>query len=294
MAIPLTALGELAAGDDIRMVAVVQPANQVLPLTGPAQIVLPDLGLSTPVFETIDPVGDDHGPGSYTYPTDTVFSAGNFDIEKFSVSVDPANLIFTFKMVGDIPNSWNSGNNLSLQTFDVYIDKDPGQGSGNRLLLPGRNAALQQGDGWEYAVWAEGWTPGVFAPDPATGEPKQLNMSYKVIVDPAAKTVTLRVPLETLGEGDPTTWGYAALVASQDGYPSTGVWRIRDIQANAAQWKFGGATEDVNHTRIIDLVWPGDGSPTQEEMLGTYTSSSESIDSLTADDFPQIMLMRVQ
>ena len=294
LSVPLTALGEIAAGDDIRMVVVTQPGGNVLPVSGPAQIVLPDLGLSDLVLEVSDPANDDHGPGTYTYPTDAVFSAQNFDIETFTVATDPANVIFTFKFYGDVPNPWGSGSNLSLQTLDVYIDKDPGQGTGNRLLLPGRNAALSSGNGWEFVVWAEGWTPGIFTPDPETGEPKAVNLSYKLIVNPAQKTVTLRVPKEAFGEGDPAQWGYAAVVLSQDGFPSTGVWRVRDIQASNAQWKFGGAPDDVNHTRIIDIAWPADAPGTQEEMLSTYPASSGPVDTLTADDFAQIELLILQ
>jgi hypothetical protein len=292
--VPLTSLGELAAGDDVRVVAVTQPGGYILPFNGPAQIVLPDLGLSDIVLEVLDPANDDHGPGTYTYPTDAVFSAQNFDIESFTVSTDVANVIFTFKFYGDVPNPWGSGSNLSLQTLDVYIDKDPGQGTGNRMLLPGRNAALSSGNGWEYMVWAEGWTPGIFAPDPESGEPKTVNLSYKLIVNPAQKSVTLRVPREAFGDGDPAEWGYAAVVLSQDGYPATGVWRVRDIQSSNAQWKFGGAPNDVNHTRIIDLAWPADGAGTQEEMLAGYPSSDGPLDTLTPDDFAQISLLLIK
>ena len=294
ISIPLTALGEIAAGDDIRAVMVTQPGGQIVPTSGPAQIVLPDLGLSDLVLEVADAAGDDHGPGSYTYPTDGVFSAQNYDIEKFSVSTDPANVIFTFKFYGEVPNPWGSGSNLSLQTLDVYIDKDPGQGTGSRLLLPGRNAALAAGNGWEYMVWAEGWNPGIYAPDPESGEPKAVNLSYKLIVDPANKSVTLRVPKEAFGEGDPALWGYVAVVLGQDGYPTTGVWRVRDIQADNAQWKFGGAPDDVNHTRIIDIAWPSDATPTQEEMLSTYASSTGAVETLSADDFPQLLPVTIQ
>lgn len=294
LSIPVTALGEVSTGDDIRVIVVTQPGGNILPENGPAQIVLPDLGLSDLVLEVLDPAGDDHGPGAYTYPTDAVFSAQNFDIEKFTVSTDPSNVIFTFKFFGEVPNPWGSGSNLSLQSMDVYIDKDPGQGTGNRLLLPGRNASLTSGNGWDYVVWAEGWTPAVYAPDPETGEPKALNLSYKLIVDPALKTVTLRVPIEAFGEGNPADWGYAAVVMSQDGYPSTGVWRVRDIQADTAQWKFGGAPDDVNHTRIIDLAWSAESAGTQEEMLSNYPASAGPVEELSADDFGQIELITIK
>ncbi|PKO02205.1 MAG: glycoside hydrolase [Chloroflexi bacterium HGW-Chloroflexi-5] len=294
MAIPLTSMGDIAAGDDIRMTVLVQPENMILPSTGPAQIILPDLGLSTLLLEAGDPAGDDKGPGTYLYPTDTVFSAQNFDIEKFTISYDASNLIFTFKFFGAVPNPWGSGSNLSLQSLDVYIDKDPGMATGNRLMLPGRNAALSTGNGWEYAIWAEGWTPGIYTPDAVSGEPKKTNTSFKIIVDPNAQLVTLRVPFEALGEGDPATWGYSAIVMSQDGFPSTGVWRVRDVQSTATQWKFGGAPEDTNHTRIIDMAWPELSVKSQEDYLSNYNSSTASIDSLTADDFAQIDLLFVK
>ncbi len=143
-------------------------------------------------------------------------------------------------------------------------------------------------------VWAEGWNPGIYAPDPETGEPKAVNLSYKLIVDPANKLVTLRVPKEAFGEGDPALWGYVAVVLGQDGYPTTGVWRVRDVQAENAQWKFGGAPEDVNHTRIIDIAWLSDAAPTQEEMLSTYTSSTGAVETLSADDFPQLLPITIK
>ncbi len=295
MAIPLSALGQWESGDDLRMVVNISPAGQILPVDGPAQIVIPDLGLATEILKVEDPSGDDHGPGSYVYPSDPVFKAGVFDVKEFSVATDEKNLIFKFTFNGPIPNPWGSPNNLAVQTLDVYIDKDPGKGTGARLLLPGRNAALSKGNGWDLALWAEGWTPEVLAPDPSTLEPKQVSgVDWKIIVDPAAQSVTLRVPLTVFGEGDPTQWGYAAAVLSQDGYPSTGVWRVRDVNESAAQWKLGGAPADSNHTRIIDLVWPADGTPSQEDMLGKYPTSTKGVGELTADDFPQVELLKAK
>ncbi len=291
VAIPLEAISdELEAGDDLRLLAVA--GDQIVPAGGPAQIVMPDLGLSTLIFEVNDPEGDDHGPGSYTYPTDSVFDPQVFDLKSFSVSYDDKNLIFKFAFYGPIPNPWGSPNNLALQTLDVYVDKDPGAGMGARLLLPGRNAALAEGNGWDVAIWAEGWTPQILTPDPETGEPKQVTgASFKIIVDPAARLVTLRVPRAVFGEGDPASWGYVAAVLSQEGFPATGVWRVRDVEASASQWRFGGGPDDVNHTRIVDLAWPADAEPSQEAQLGEYPASNADLSTLTADDFPQVQLL---
>ncbi|RME30837.1 MAG: glycoside hydrolase, partial [Thermoflexia bacterium] len=292
-AIPWEALGDLEPGDDLRLVVLVSLAGLSLPVGGPAQVVLPDLGRYTTVLTVEDPEGDDHGPGTYTYPTDPVFRPQVFDLKSFTVAYDEKNLVFKFAFYGPIPNPWGSPNNLALQTLDVYVDRDPGAGTGARLLLPGRNAALEAGNGWDVAVWAEGWTPQILAPDPATGAPKQVaGVSFKVIVDPAARTVTLRVPRSAFGEGDPAAWGYVAAVLSQEGFPSTGVWRVRDVLGQAQQWRFGGGPDDTNHTRIIDLAWAG--TPTQEEILSRYPSSKADIATLGPDDFPQIPLLRAR
>ncbi len=291
-AIPWENFGELETGDDMRFVVAVQPIDQFLPTDGPAQITFPDLGLSTVILEVNDPEGDDHGPGSYSYPTDAVFQSQVFDLQSFSVAFDEKNLIFNFAFYGPIPNPWGSPNNLAIQTLDVYVDKDPGVATGSRVLLPGRNAALSPENGWEYAIWAEGWTPQIVAPDVDTGDLKQVTgVDFKIIVDPTTKTATLRVPLSVFGEGDPSTWGYAAAVLSQDGFPSTGVWRVRDVESQAKQWRFGGGPEDTNHTRIIDYAWAEGRKPTQEEMLSTYQSSSMLVGDLTPDDYPQVQLL---
>jgi len=159
--------------------------------------------------------------------------------------------------------------------MDVYIDVDHKKGSGATLLLPGRNARVADEDAWDFAIWAEGWEPGVYKPGP-DGKPVKVDTTLKISVDPVARLATLRVPKEVFGGADPNNFGYLAFVAGQEGYPSAGNWRLRDVEAAAAQWRFGGGPADANHTRIIDLAWPADAKPTQEDMLSKYTPSKDA------------------
>lgn len=292
--IPLESLGGLNVGTYLKFGVVVGPEEDVFPTGGPARMLIPSLGETTMILEVQDPVGDDDGPGSYLYPTDGVFADSVFDVDHFSVGSDGINLVFTFDFVGPVENSWNSSNGLSVQTLDVYIDTDPGAGTGARILMPGRNAALEEGNGWEYAIWAEGWTPQVVMVDPDTLEPKQYTEAtggMTVVVDSANNQVVVRVPLSYLPEGDPADWGYAAAVLGQEGYPTEGVWRVRDVSTYPAQYLFGGGVADSNHTRIIDLILAEGQMPTQEEWLANYPSITGSIDNMTADDFAQIPLL---
>jgi alpha-amylase/alpha-mannosidase (GH57 family) len=299
MAMPLGMLSPAGApldsGDRIHMRLAfsqgVQDAmvdDMVLPTGGPALVVVPDLGLTTPVLEITDPESDDYGPGSYTYPTDAVFQPGCFDATFFSVGYDDADIVFRLTLRGPLDNVWNSPNGVSVQTVDVYIDQD-GAGNGERLLLPGRNAALTADYAWDYAVWVEGWTPGVYVPGDEA--PVQVDAEMVVVADPGQSKITIKVPRSVLG-GDPESWAYAAVVLGQEGYPSSGVWRVRDVNVRAEQWRFGGGPDDANHTRILDMLWPAGTAPTHEEMLGTYVASQQAAGDLGPDDFAQVEMLR--
>jgi alpha-amylase/alpha-mannosidase (GH57 family) len=305
VAVPYESFGKPDAGDNLKLRAVVSEGEQrdiqVVPGGGPGQLVVPDLGLTTPILTVTDPEGDDHGPGSYTYPQDGVFGAGAFDILEFAVAEDDNNLIFRFTFAGPLNNDWGAPNGMGIHTLDVYIDAADG---GARKLLPGRNAALPDGSGWEFALWAEGWTPGLYGPPASDGaEPQQIGGAdtLNIVSDPGQKKITIRVAKAVLAESlgvdvsalDPAAWGYLGLVMSQEGYPASGVWRIRDVEASAQQWRLGGAPADTNHTRIIDVAYPADFAPTQEEALSTYPPSTESnMDALGPDDFAQLPLVR--
>ncbi|PKN86025.1 MAG: glycoside hydrolase [Chloroflexi bacterium HGW-Chloroflexi-8] len=291
ISIPLITFGELETGDLIQFI-ILNEKHERIPAEGPGQIVIPDLGLSTSLFEVNDPEGDDFGPGTFTYPTDSVFVGKAFDLKTFKVSYDDNNLIFKVDLYGPIPNSWNSPNNLSIQTIDIYIDFDPGLATGARKLLPGRNLSLSSSDGWEKAIWIEGWTPQILAPDPSTKEPKQVtDANYKLVVDSGGRSVTVRIPKSQFSQLDFEKWGFAVVILGQEGYPAAGVWRVRDIEPQNAQWRFGGAPMDTNHTRVIDMIWPADMDPTQENMLSNYSPSNLTADQLNADDYGIINLL---
>jgi alpha-amylase/alpha-mannosidase (GH57 family) len=307
LAIPYTDLGKPDAGDTLRLRAVVSEGEQrdiqVVPAAGPAALLVPDLGLTAPILTVVDPEGDDHGPGSYTYPSDGVFGSRAYDLTEFAVAEDDRNLIFRFTFAGPLNNSWGAPNGMGIHTLDIYLDAAEG---GQRTLLPGRNAAMSTGNEWEFAIWAEGWYPGLFGPSTADSpEPVPIGDAdtLTVISDPGQGKITIRVPkavlAESLGVGvdelDPAGWGYLGVVLGQEGYPASGVWRVRDVEAAAQQWRFGGGPADINHTRIIDLAWPEGQLPTQEEMLKGYTSVSEGdLDDLGPGDFAQLFMAPVQ
>jgi len=69
------------------------------------------------------------------------------------------------------------------------------------------------------------------------------------------------------------------------------VWRVRDVDEKNAQWRFGGAPADTNHTRIIDLAWPADKTPAQKDSLSKYPASKADVGTLKPDDFAQVPVL---
>jgi carbohydrate-binding DOMON domain-containing protein len=307
-ALPYDLFGKPDAGDSFKVRVVVSEGEsrdiQVVPKGGPGQLIVPDLGLTTPILTIADPEKDDHGPGSYVYPSDGVFGSRAYDLIEFAVAEDDNNLIFRFTFAGKLNNDWGAPNGMGIHTLDVYVDAVEG---GERMLLGGRNASVPEDSGWDFLLWAEGWTPGVYGPPSNESiEPVPIGdvSTMTIVSDPGQSKITLRVPkrvfAESLGLGPedlaPATWGYLGVVMSQEGYPSSGVWRIRDVQEQAAQWRFGGApAESSTHTRIVDVAYPADFEVTQEVALSDFTPQlveATEFDALTPDDFAQLPLVR--
>jgi alpha-amylase/alpha-mannosidase (GH57 family) len=288
LAVPVDALGGLEPGEQV--LVRVDTGGRLAPAAGPAAVRVPDIGTFDVLVEVTDPEGDDHGPGTYTYPLDPVFTPGAYDLVRFQVGVSGDDLVLVFEVAGAITNPWSSPNGLAVQTFDVYIDTDPGAGTGARVLLPGRNAALEAGNGWEYAVTLEGWDSAVYVARP-DGSAEETKPSMRISVIPEQGRATARIPMVVFGDGDPAEWGYAVAVLSQEGFPSPGVRRVRDVLPRAEQWRLGGGpASTTNHTRILDVLWPEPG--VQEDMLSDFRPSSDPVDTLSPDDLPVMPLVR--
>lgn len=293
--VPKSILGLVGSGSVVPAQVVYNGSLQI-DTTAPLGIQYFSFAPFTSLLRIENPEGDDFGPGFYTYPTDGVFKAGDFDLTFFELSSDGDNLYFTFGVKAEITNGWSSPSGFSVQTFDVYIDKDPGAATGARMLMPGRNAALAAENGWDVALWIEGWSPQVVVLD-ADGLPvnyTEATSAMKVYVDNSQNAVVASVPANFLVDGDPATWAFAVALLGQEGYPAAGVWRVRDVNENAEAYRFGGAPDDNNHTRIIDLLLPAGAELSQQDVLNTYPSSASPLEGKGPDYFAIIPLIKAE
>lgn len=273
IAIPFRYLN-ISGGETLRVIAVAAEDGielEIMPPFGPISIILPDLferGAS--ISRILDPVGDDYGPGTYTYPADPVFKPGSFDIREFSVSEGPEYVIFKVRL-GVIENPWNSPSGLSLQIIDVYIDLNNMIGAGSMQLLPGRNAYTRGEDAWEYAISVDGWQQTMYKIDSA-GRPVKL-AELEVNVNSTRGEVTIYVPRSII-RGDPRNWGYLAMVLAYDGQAPLRDWKVREVKQANDEFYFGGAYKSLENSprgnpNIIDLVLPR--GENQKNILGVYT-----------------------
>src|SRR4051812_26774085 len=55
-----------------------------------------------------DPTGDDNGPGTYTYPTDPVYTPGSFDLTGLVVKPGPSETEIDVTVNARIEDAWDS------------------------------------------------------------------------------------------------------------------------------------------------------------------------------------------
>lgn len=203
-----------------------------------------------------DPKGDDNGPGTYTYPTESIFKPGSFDLTRVEFYDTDEGLLINVK-VGALENPWGAPNGFSIQAMDIYFDTRPGEGSTETIhdkTIPGNlennkigwmNAKFAAQDGWEYALRAQGWAGDLFTADgakiPDAAKVKRLDDN----------TFQILLPFDTLPLTLKPGTGIAIYAFGID-------WgNARTVKAQAGGWNFGGGDDDdKKDPNIIDLIVP--------------------------------------
>jgi carbohydrate-binding DOMON domain-containing protein len=74
-----------------------------------------------------DPANDDNGPGTYTYPTDTVYKRGSFDITGFDVDGEGRQGRLRRHHQHALEDPWRMGVGFSVQMVFIFIDNQGGR-----------------------------------------------------------------------------------------------------------------------------------------------------------------------
>ncbi|MFN2546150.1 MAG: glucodextranase DOMON-like domain-containing protein [Myxococcales bacterium] len=232
-------------------------------------------------FTFPDPVGDDNGPGTYTYPTDAVYKPGSFDITELQVVPSADQVEFRVSVNGRIEDPWDSpawgGNGFSVQMVFIHIDTDHKPGSGVQDGLPGTNVRFKAEEAWDRAV--------IISPQGAIRvnseiEQKAPQWKDRIIVPrvtrASGRTLIAVVDTRALGGPPQDSWGYQVLMQSNEGFPAKTDLLTRKVNEFEGQHRFGGGTDYDNDPHVIDIIVPTGGDPVQKqhEILSKYNKAA--------------------
>ena len=189
----------------------------------------------TTVLNVADPSGDDDGPGTYAYPTDSVFVPGAFDLTNLQVSEDGTNVYIQVK-IRDLVNTF--GSDFGAQLLDVYVHNpaasaaDTSTAAAYSLM----NYSIAPADAWSEHLEAQGFAPVVWE-----NASRQSIGSAQLVVDDPSGTATLILPQATFGTPGPGWVFTVALTGQGSGNPP-----VRNFTEPAQDFSFGVCRSGVS------------------------------------------------
>ncbi|MEN2982236.1 MAG: glucodextranase DOMON-like domain-containing protein [Thermus sp.] len=270
MRIPYTTL-RAEAGDTLRLALVLEKGGRVLdtaPNGSPLALSLPQRLAGKEVLRLKDPEGDEHGPGTYTYPKEGAFAPhkGLFDLLEMRVLDSGATWTFAFTF-GEMTNPWGAPAGFSHQLLNVYLDFK--EGGRTDTFAKGAKVAFDPAHPWDLFLKAAGWPQY----GQRVGFPDGTDTADGVVVgsNPADKQVILQLDKKYFNPTPGQRVCLYVLVGSQDGY---GPDHFRPVGKEAGPWNLGGA-QNEDAPLVVDYLWPEKG--TQEAMLSQYGGGKTAV-----------------
>jgi glucoamylase len=181
----------------------------------------------TSLLDATDPSGDDHGPGTYTYPLSDNFHDGAFDLQRFQV-IDAGDTVYLRAQLRDLSPTFGSA--LGAQMLDVFI-RDPGAPAvSNAPPFPERRYSIAANSLWSSRVEVQGFAAPVFVS--ATG---QSLGPVTVTANQASRSILIGIPKSALGQPG-AGWVFTVVLHGQDGFSPD---QARGFAPTAQDFLFG-------------------------------------------------------
>jgi glucoamylase len=237
-------------------------STQGLGSTGYAQVTVSNEGGGSTVLDVTDPSGDDNGPGTYQYPTDSAFQPGAFDLTRFQVLSDGttaylratvANLAATFGVVG------------GAQLLDVYVHTPGATNTSTAAAFPTRNYTIDPSGAWSQRLEVQGFASPVW--QDASGNSVG---TAQVLMSQSDGTITIALPEAQFGT--PTSgWGFTVVLTGQDGFSAD---QARGFAPTPQPFLFGVcapsgtapicSVDPATVPKAVDVITPPDVSQSTE------------------------------
>lgn len=218
-----------------------------------------------------DPTGDDNGPGTYTYPTDSVYKKGSFDLTDLTVKQKGDKVEFNVSVNTNLEDPWRMGTGFSVQMVFIFIDNKAG---GHKEGLSGLNVGFADGSEWDKVV--------ILSPQPTGRVKDEVGQKAGGVKDDvivpnrvkgAGRTISGTVDLAQLGgEGDVTKWGYQVVMQSNEGFPDGKDLLTRKVNEYEGQHRFGGGTDSDCDPHAMDILGDDQAAQLKYECNADGTS----------------------
>jgi glucoamylase len=200
--------------------------------TGFAQAtVIYDFVPGTVIFSTTDPTGDDNGPGTYAYPTNSAFVPGAFDLQQFQIYDSGADSVTFRVQTADLSPTF--GSTLGAQMLDVYIDDPAGGATSTAASFPGRNYTIDAASAWNTLIEVQGFGQKFIDAGGNTLGTVQIRANS------LSRFITFTVSKTALGGTPASGWKFAVVLTGQDGFSPD---QARAFTATAGGFSFGVCT----------------------------------------------------
>lgn len=222
-----------------------------------------------------DVVGDDNGPGTYCYPSDTIFARDGFDLRSVKLTETDTHYNFYIEIGRDFKNDWKMEGGWDIQLFDIYLNLGTGK---NKQTISGRHVFIN--DGWDKAI--------IISPSPKSevlGDIMGKNSSIKddittaesissSILTPDTVEVSGNILVAKILKDKIREMGnlkkLQVFLLGSEGEPTNSDTVNRVVNEYQAQWRFGGGTDYEGDPNVIDIL--GDNT-----KLGSYKSDKNTI-----------------
>ncbi|MEM3763454.1 MAG: glycosyl hydrolase 53 family protein [Desulfurococcaceae archaeon] len=194
-------------------------------------------------LEIPDPEGDDKGPGTYGYPTATVYKPGVFDLLRTTISVEDEYVVIRFYLKNLGGNPWSGPNGFSLQYIHMYIrtTNPVATNRAYRVDTFGLNIKLNEEYAWQYALlvspgWGTSPLPGgeLSAIIYASGEVFVEDVDFEVTACTSENYVEVKVRRDILQDWENIAhWRILVAVTSWAGENPD---RIRSFAPGGGEW----------------------------------------------------------
>jgi glucoamylase len=195
--------------------------------TGYAQVTVTNEGGGSTVLDVTDPSGDDNGPGTYQYPTDSSFHAGAFDVTRFQVLSD-GTFAYLRTTLRNLDPTF--GVTDGAQLLDVYAHVPGAASTSTQAAFASRNYAIAPSGAWSQRVEVQGFASPVWvnASGGSVG-------TASALAEQADRTITIALPEAQFGTPG-SGWGFSVVLTGQDGF---GTDQARNFTATPGGFTFG-------------------------------------------------------